>query len=65
MKSKIQQQEELPLIFRQRELCKTCYNWLSQEDVGFNDLPHCSENRANEADYLNGYCENCDSYLNQ
>lgn len=65
MKNKIQQQKELPLICQQRELCKTCYNWLSQEDVGPNDLPHCSENRANEINFLKGYCDNCDSYLNQ
>lgn len=31
------------LLSTPRELCKTCYNWCTQEDVGEHDWPQCSE----------------------
>jgi hypothetical protein len=46
-----------------RDLCKKCYNWLSQEDVGFNDLPGCSESRSGCRDYLLGYKNYCLRFL--
>ena len=48
-----------------RELCKDCYNWCTQEDVGFNDLPHCSENAYDCRAYLLGTCDNCPKHLVQ
>lgn len=62
---KIKEEENLPKICKPRELCKTCYNWLSQEDVGENDIPHCTDDKSNERHYLNGDCDTCESYLNQ
>lgn len=46
-----------------RELCKDCYNWLTQEDVGFNDLPHCIENTFDCHAYLLGTCDNYPKHL--
>ena len=46
-----------------RDLCKKCYNWLSQEDVGFNDLPGCSDSRPSSREYLLGYSDNCSKFL--
>jgi hypothetical protein len=49
-----------------RELCKTCYNWLTQEDVGPNDFPHCGESVCESCrGYLLGRFDNCRRYLNQ
>lgn len=45
-----------------RDLCKTCYNWLTQEDVGFNDLPQCGENDSSCRAYLLGYIDKCNRY---
>ena len=48
-----------------RELCKTCYNWLTQEDVGPNDFPQCSESgRESCSGYILGRLDNCRWYLN-
>lgn len=47
-----------------RELCKSCYNWLTQEDVGFNDLPQCSEAKSECRSYLLGYKDTCNRYCN-
>lgn len=48
-----------------RELCKKCYNWLTKEDVGFNDLPQCSESRFESCrSYLLGRSDTCRRYLN-
>ena len=48
-----------------KELCKTCYNWLTQEMVGLNDLPQCSEgHRPNARKYLLGSCATCSEYCN-
>lgn len=48
-----------------KELCKTCYNWLTQEDVGFNDLPQCSEDHCSDArKYLFGRSDTCKRYCN-
>lgn len=49
-----------------RELCKTCYNWLTQEDVGFNDFPQCSEGHfASTRAYLLGNTDVCPKYFQQ
>lgn len=47
-----------------RELCLTCYNWCTQEDVGEYDWPQCE----NSADYdcyryLTHQRENCPKHL--
>lgn len=48
-----------------RELCKTCYNWLTQEDVGPNDFHQCSESgRESCRGYLLGRLDNFRGYLN-
>lgn len=48
-----------------RELCETCYNWLTQDDVGFNDLPHCVIADCEECrNYLLGHTKKCSKYLN-
>lgn len=47
-----------------RELCKTCYNWLTQEDVGFNDLPQCSDSDSSTKAYLFGCSDTCKRYCN-
>lgn len=48
-----------------RELCKTCYNWLTQEMVGFNDLPQCSEGgHPSTRDYLLKQSDTCKQYCN-
>ena len=46
-----------------REMCETCYNWLTQEDVGSNDLPQCSENKQSCRDYLFGYSDTCPYHI--
>lgn len=49
-----------------RELCKTCYNWLTQEDVGSRDLPQCSEDHYSSVrSYLFGHSDVCIKYLQQ
>ena len=45
-----------------RELCKECYNWLTQEDVGFYDIPHCSEDDLECRWYLCGDREDCPNF---
>ena len=52
------------LLSTPRELCKTCYNWCSQEDVGPNDWPQCE----NSSDfycysYLMHYTNDCPKHL--
>ena len=52
-------------LYEPRELCKTCYNWLTQEDVWPNDFPQCSESgRESCSGYLLGRLDNCRGYLN-
>lgn len=46
-----------------REQCKTCYEWLTQEDVGFNDIPHCTRSDYECKWYLNGSMDECPFYL--
>lgn len=50
--------------WKQKTQCKTCYNWMTQEDVGFDDIPQCSEPDSECRDYLNGILKNCPKYLN-
>ena len=49
-----------------RELCKTCYNWLTQKMVGFNDLPQCSEicRHSSPRVYLLRQSNTCKQYCN-
>jgi RNase P subunit RPR2 len=50
----------------QRELCKNCYNWLTQEDVGPHDFPHCQEtNRYACLDYLYHRRNDCPEHIVQ
>lgn len=48
-----------------RKLCKTCYEWLTQEDVGDNDFPHCGRDNYECRNYLYGSEDKCPYYLNQ
>lgn len=48
-----------------RELCKECYDWCSQEEVGFNDIPHCLNADSCCRDYLNHLREDCPKYIKQ
>lgn len=51
------------LLSTPRELCKNCYNWCTQEDVGTNDFPHCIENAYDCRAYLLGTHDNCPKLL--
>ena len=52
------------LLQTPRELCLTCYNWCTQEDVGEYDLPHCSEGIHYEAhNYIIGLSDSCPKHL--
>ena len=43
-----------------RELCTHCYEWCTQSDVGFNDIPQCaSAFRPGVEEYLHGYTDKC------
>ncbi len=46
-----------------RELCKDCYNWLTQYDVGEYDLPHCAENAFDAHAYLIGTSNTCSKHI--
>lgn len=46
-----------------RELCKHCYNWLTQEDVGTNDLPQCGDSTSETRSYLFGRKDTCNRFL--
>lgn len=49
-----------------RELCKNCYNWCTQEDVGPYDFPQCGEScRPETHNYLMGLSETCPKHLVQ
>lgn len=51
-------------LYTPRELCKDCYNWNTQEDVGFNDFPNCSEGyRTATRNYLNGLSDICPQHI--
>lgn len=45
------------------KLCKKCYNWLTQEDVGKYDIPHCVEDHYITYKYLCGDSDNCEKFL--
>lgn len=52
------------LLQTPRELCLTCYNWCTQEDVGEHDWPQCSEGSCHEAyNYLIGLSDTCPKHL--
>lgn len=46
-----------------RELCKDCYNWCTQEDVGPNDFPQCGEGCHQTHNYLIGLSNTCPKHL--
>lgn len=50
-------------LWKQRKMCKTCYNWMSQEDVGFDYYPHCSEADSDCIEYLTGRIKKCPKRL--
>lgn len=53
-------------LFTPRELCKDCYNWCTQEDVGPYDFPHCGEGFHPEThNYLIGLSSTCPEHLVQ
>lgn len=53
-------------LSEQRELCKECYNWLTQEDVGEFDFPHCSCSDDYDCNrYMYGLCDECPKRLIQ
>ncbi len=46
------------------ELCGHCMEWLSQDDVGFNDFPHCAIGDKYEAhQYVSGYTNECPYFM--
>lgn len=54
------------LLSTPRDLCKTCYNWCTQEDVGEYDFPHCCEGSCYEThNYLIGLSDTCPKHLEQ
>ncbi len=48
-----------------RELCKDCYNWCTQEDMGENDFPQCGEFHPEAHNYLIGSSNTCPKHLVQ
>ena len=46
-----------------REKCKHCWNWCTQADVGFNDIPQCSCGTDYDAQrYMDGSSEDCPKF---
>ena len=45
-----------------KKLCKRCYNWLTKEDVGEHDIPHCLEDHYETYKYLSGDSDNCEKF---
>lgn len=54
--------EDLPQTSIPRELCLKCYDWCSQEDVGWNDIPHCLHDDYRCIDYLRGLTNDCPKF---
>lgn len=51
---------KIPRIKPERELCKRCREWVTQKDVGRNDIPHCvNEGKFEAWEYLIGMKDNC------
>ncbi len=55
--------DNLPLTSIPRDLCKTCYDWCSQEDVCFNDIPQCANSDICCKDYLNHIRNDCPKHI--
>ena len=54
------------LLSTPREMCKECYEWLTQEDVGEHDTPHCTRSGDYECgDYLTYFRDDCPYQLIQ
>ena len=52
------------LLSTPRELCETCYNWCSQEDVGPHDWPQCVNSGDYDCyNYLMHYTNDCPKHL--
>lgn len=54
---------ELPQTSIPRELCKKCYDWCSQEDVGEHDIPHCINVDYYCRDYLQNFRNDCPKFI--
>ena len=47
-----------------RELCNHCMEWLCQEDIGFDDFPHCSMSGDYDVRrYMEGYTDKCPCFV--
>ena len=62
-------QENINIVIatkRRRELCRRCYEWATQEEVGPNDLPGCLHNYfgSTARSYLCGERDDC-PYFNE
>lgn len=45
------------------DLCWHCINWLTQDDVGPHDFPHCSESHDYDAErYADKMSDNCPKF---
>lgn len=63
MKSIKKEKLELLQTSIPRELCKKCYNWYTQEDVGEHDIPHCINSDYCCSDYLRKYRNDCPKFV--
>ena len=54
---------ELPKTSIPRELCKKCYDWCTQEDVGYHDIPHCINSDYCCHDYLLHLRDDCPKFI--
>ena len=51
-------------LYEQRELCKHCIEWVTQEDVGFDDFPHCVMSHDFDVDcYLHHQKDTCPKFF--
>ena len=65
METQKQQIDYAKLLSTPREMCKECYNWLTQEDVSENDLPHCECGEYESHNYLIYLRDDCPHQLIQ
>lgn len=51
-------------LFTPRELCKHCIEWVTQEETGFNDFPHCVMGHDYDVDrYLHHQQDTCPRFF--
>ena len=56
---------KVPKIKPPQELCKRCREWLTQKDVGWNDIPHCvHEGKPDCSEFIIGFADKC-PYFNE